>query len=477
MAAMATAAGNFVQAGLYEAAAVFAITEAAFSRAAAGALETSARTLQAEAAGLMATATAVEAAGEVAATGFDLAADAAVNMARREEERGRDRERALDTELQLQQEILKMQGRKVQAEALSIQQRSEEYRKLGVDPALLQSWESLSLVQAGVVTSTGQVSAAVSQSAQKIQDEAGSLGQISAHVGDISTALSTAAEDIDISSSVDAFSTALKAILPSINEMMESLDLLRIALEQLANIDIGSISFLDIDTTANLADLRSELEKVLQGIEVDIPIQIPAKAAIALDLSNTEEFRAQIESLLSGYTIYPAIELPDLPSISLEVSNMEDVVKRIDVELKGMDSLDYSVVRLIQPLTRLTSSVDRLNSTIESLIMADAMRRPAEAQTVMAMPMDTTDQWLTMESALVGMFARMAESYRPETVPIETFMPQAPVGIAAGGGGINVYQTNTFAGFLDTTDRAQLRELAKSLKPFNDEIEKLEGEA
>ena len=44
----------------------------------------------------------------------------------------------------------------------------------------------------------------------------------------------------------------------------------------------------------------------------------------------------------------------------------------------------------------------------------------------------------------------------------------------SSGATINVYQTNNFAGFLDTTDREQLRELAIMLQPFNKEIEDLE---
>lgn len=49
----------------------------------------------------------------------------------------------------------------------------------------------------------------------------------------------------------------------------------------------------------------------------------------------------------------------------------------------------------------------------------------------------------------------------------------AVTGGATGGyvpGGAVVYQTNYFAGFTDTADETQLRELAKALQPFNEEI-------
>lgn len=166
LAAIALATGNIASATALGAAAISAGAEALKSTAIAAGFEIQATKLQTEAAGLAAAAVAVEVAGAAVAGGLDLAADKVRRAAREEEEFARIKERRLDTELRLKQQILELEGRTVEARRLGIQDEAAQLREMGIDENLIRRFERLSIQQAqsegnGVVVETGGVAGGV----------------------------------------------------------------------------------------------------------------------------------------------------------------------------------------------------------------------------------------------------------------------------------------------------------------------------
>jgi len=148
-AAFAAASLNFVQAAAFGAVATQAGIAAGASLAQAASLGIGAKALQAEAAVLMTSATAIEAVGEATATGMDLAADATRRAARESEMLAREEEQRLNTELQLKQRILDMEGRTLEARQLGFEAEVARLREQNVNEDLIRRYEQLSSQQIG----------------------------------------------------------------------------------------------------------------------------------------------------------------------------------------------------------------------------------------------------------------------------------------------------------------------------------------
>ncbi len=134
---------------LFKAAAISFQVEAGVAAASAVKFKGTAAVLQGEAAALMTASVAVQVSGEAVAGGIDAAADAARRAARAEKDQARDTEQRLQTELNLRQKILEMEGRTAEARRLGLEAEADRLRGLGIDPNLVNRFEQLSLRQTG----------------------------------------------------------------------------------------------------------------------------------------------------------------------------------------------------------------------------------------------------------------------------------------------------------------------------------------
>jgi len=158
---------------------------------------------------------------------------------------------------------------------------------------------------------------------------------------------------------------------------------------------------------------------------------------------------------------------------------LEAAADAVDVAAREEEELARRKEQALEAELRLRQEILQLQGRETE---AQLMAIDEQARRYREMGVDTTilDTWTRLQAA-----AEASETSASRVVAIT--QGATPVTVAGGEGGYPsitmpgtgpasqyvVYQTNNFAGFLDTTDREQLRQLAIMLQPYNEELEDL----